>query len=74
MSYVHSERAKEGTRKWLETVIDTLQANILSLEVDIGDAENFFQKRGIQRNLDTRKKQYQYFKNLWEEYKRRGLI
>lgn len=70
----HSERAKEGTRSQLQRIINFLKAGVLELEIELGETNNFFFKRAVQKNLSDRKAQLFYYQLLWDEYKEGGLI
>lgn len=81
----HSERAKEGTRKQLDLQIKFIKDNIASLEKEKAKIESYKGKglneafiskalKGVDKNLETRRKQLADYEAKREEYAKDGLI
>jgi len=81
----HSERAKEGTRKQIDLQIKFIKENIASLEKERVKTESYLGKglneafinkalKGIDKNLETRRKQLADYEVKRAKYEKEGLI
>lgn len=69
-----SEEAKANFRKEFAGNIEEIQDNIARLQLQLLDRRNWFARRGITKNLETRKAQLALYLQHWARYEREGWI
>jgi hypothetical protein len=74
MVFRRSEEAKTAFRESMQLRIDSIQTNVLELELQLLDSRNYFARRGINRNLRERKAQLQRYINRFDRYQKEGWI